>query len=95
MKSKITLPSVYKGLSQIIEGFKNTYAPEEALKNTIREVSIRRLSICDTCKSNSKHADPKSLRPDTFCTECGCNLEAKTKCLSCDCPLKKWLEFKT
>ena len=30
------------------------------------------------------------LRPDEHCTNCGCNLDAKRKCLSCECPVKKW-----
>jgi len=30
------------------------------------------------------------VRPDAHCTNCGCTLSAKTKCLSCSCPLNKW-----
>ncbi len=30
------------------------------------------------------------MRPDAHCTKCGCTLSAKTKCLSCACPLNKW-----
>jgi hypothetical protein len=31
------------------------------------------------------------VRPDEHCTNCGCTLAAKTRCLSCECPLKKWM----
>jgi len=27
---------------------------------------------------------------DEHCVECGCTLSAKTKCLSCSCPLEQW-----
>jgi hypothetical protein len=30
------------------------------------------------------------LRPDAHCTHCGCTLSAKTKCLSCSCPINMW-----
>jgi len=30
------------------------------------------------------------MRPDNHCTDCGCTLAAKTKCLSCECPKGKW-----
>jgi hypothetical protein len=36
---------------------------------------------------STKH---KTIRPDVHCTDCGCTLAAKTKCLSCQCPLEKW-----
>lgn len=35
------------------------------------------------------------MRPDEHCVECGCTLSAKTRCLSCSCPLKKWTEIMT
>jgi hypothetical protein len=54
----------------------------------IKSVSVERLSICDGCPQHSKHF--KTIRPDAHCTNCGCTLSAKTKCLSCACPLNKW-----
>jgi len=32
---------------------------------------------------------------DEHCTDCGCPLDAKTKCLSCKCPKDKWLAVAT
>lgn len=37
----------------------------------------------------------KSLRPDVHCTHCGCTLSAKTRCLSCSCPINLWKEVIT
>lgn len=39
------------------------------------------MKICKNCPS----------RKGSRCGECGCVLKLKTKCLSCECPLKKWL----
>lgn len=75
--------------SQIYEGWRNKLVPPADMKNTIQQVSQERLSICDKCPFHSKfHKTP--LRPDAHCTDCGCNLEAKTACLSCSCPQDKW-----
>jgi hypothetical protein len=61
----------------------------------IYNVSRRRRRICNRCEYNSKFH--KSFRPDIHCTICDCTLSAKTKCLSCRCPLEepKWVEILT
>jgi len=76
-------------LSQIYEGWKNHLLPEERKKAFIEHVSLSRMAICNECEHvSTKH---KTMRPDVHCIECGCTLSAKTKCLTCECPLKKWL----
>jgi len=76
-------------LGQIIEGWKNHLLPEERKKAFIEHVSNERIAICNSCEHvSTKH---KTIRPDVHCIECGCTLSAKTKCLTCECPLKKWL----
>jgi hypothetical protein len=77
-------------LSQIYLGWRNNLFPPEALKELIQTTSLERLAICEECSFHSKfHNTP--LRPDNHCTDCGCNLDAKTKCLSCECPQIKTL----
>jgi hypothetical protein len=79
-------------LGQIYEGWKNHLLPEEKKKAYIEHVSQERLSVCEACEEHSSNKkDYKSLRLDAHCTNCGCTLSAKTKCLTCECPLKKWL----
>lgn len=79
---------------QIYEGWRNKLVPPTEMKALIHDVSQERLTICSTCPLHSKfHSTP--LRPDNHCTDCGCNLEAKTACLSCSCPKGKWLEVMT
>lgn len=77
-------------LEQIWEGWRNNLIPPERLKEIIKKVSRQRRRICDSCEYNSKNHN--TIRFDIHCTECGCTLSAKTKCLSCCCPLTppKW-----
>lgn len=78
---------------QIYEGWRNNLFPPEKLKEVIAETSSSRMEICNNCEYvSTKH---KSIRKDVHCTDCGCTLSAKTKCLSCDCPLKKWVALVT
>jgi len=79
-------------LNQIIEGWKNHLLPEERKRAFIEHVSSTRLATCNECEEHSSNKkEYKSLRLDAHCTNCGCTLAAKTKCLTCECPLKKWL----
>ena len=76
-------------LKQIYEGWKNHLLPEDRLKAFIEDISLERLDVCNGCdKHSSNHI---TMRLDAHCTECGCTLSAKTKCLTCECPLKKWV----
>ena len=76
-------------LSQIKEGWRNNLFPPEEIKDLINEVSLERMKICEECPFHSKNHKPH-IRPDAHCTDCGCTLSAKTKCLNCACPKGKW-----
>ena len=80
-------------LSQIYEGWRNKLIPPAAIKDIIQETSEDRIFICNSCPHHSKNH--KGVRPDAHCTHCGCTLSAKTKCLSCKCPIDKWLPVLT
>lgn len=80
-------------LSEIYEGWKNNLLPSKELKDIIAKVSSERMTICNACEHHSKNHT--NVRPDAHCTNCGCTLSAKTKCLSCACPLKKWTAILT
>lgn len=74
--------------SQVYEGWKNNLFPAKEMRSYIKQVGNERMAICEGCEFiSTKHT---SVRPDVHCTNCGCTLAAKTKCLSCECPLKKW-----
>lgn len=69
------------------------------MKEQIKSVSESRMAICKECHyySENRKKDGKysSSRPDVHCTNCGCTLAAKTKCLSCSCPMKYWKALMT
>lgn len=67
---------------QIYEGWKNHLLPSEQLKDLIEQVSDERLTLCKHCPFNSTCGEITNL---SYCKACGCNLKAKTKCLSCKC----------
>ena len=76
------------GVQQIFEGWRNHLLPRKELELMIEEISKERIDICKDCEHvSTKH---KTIRPDLHCTDCGCTLAAKTKCLSCKCPKDKW-----
>ena len=78
---KINFPQIY-------EGWKNNLFPAKDMREWIKQVGKERMAICEDCALiSTKH---KTIRLDVHCTECGCTLAAKTKCLSCACPLQKW-----
>lgn len=74
----------------ILEGVVNLVSA----KRWIEEVSANRMYICNKCELFSENAKKdnnyETLRPDPHCTNCGCNLDLKTRCMSCSCPIKKW-----
>jgi hypothetical protein len=76
-------------LNKISEGWKNHLLPEESQKAFIEYVHQKRMRVCEACEFHSKNHF--TIRPDVHCTNCGCTLSAKTKCLTCECPLKAWL----
>lgn len=74
--------------SQIYEGWKNNLFPSAHMKPLIEEVSAERMLICNECPYISTKQD--RTRRDVHCTNCGCTLSAKTRCLTCECPIGKW-----
>jgi len=76
--------------ADIWEGWRNHLFPPARLRKAILRISKERMAICRTgpCELHSDRFI--TLRPDEHCTECGCPLKAKSKCLSCSCGIGKW-----
>ena len=77
-----------------MEGWRNKLIPQAQMKELLESVSENRMKICRECpefSENKKKAGHTTLRVDEHCTDCGCILSAKTRCLTCSCPLKKWV----
>lgn len=78
----------WKGLAQ---GMYNSVAG----KKWIKDLAIFRMQQhCSPCEYNSTNAKEaagySSIRPDSHCIKCGCNLEWKTHQLSSSCPEGRW-----
>lgn len=75
----------WKGLA---EGIRNKIYPKEELKALIKETHAERMAICNVCDYH------RGTGLSAYCAKCGCNLELKTNCLSCNCPLEvpKWIQ---
>jgi hypothetical protein len=57
------------------------------VKEEIETICNNRMIICLHCD----HRKKRTIIPfDWHCDLCGCNLEMKTRCLSCECPIKLW-----
>jgi len=61
--------------------------PPEHLREEIAKISNERLEIC----TKNSGGEGSVITILSYCTSCGCNLKAKTACLSCECPLGKWV----
>ena len=75
-------------IKEVLEGWGNHLFPKEQLKEAIDEVSKERLKICLSCDQNTTFG---KMNLFSTCKSCGCNLIPKSKCLSCSCPLQKWI----
>lgn len=84
---------------EILEGWRNDLVPPKDMKEFIEKVSEERLEICSGCPLQSENARKagtyRGFRFDLHCTSCGCPLKKKTKSLSSECPMKKWLAIAT
>jgi hypothetical protein len=83
---------IWKSKGQIIEGISNSIFKKE----DVEEIAEQRMTICSTCQLYTE--DNKGcVVPGTApcCDErqggCGCSLSLKTRALSSECPLGKWI----
>jgi hypothetical protein len=86
---KNVLNIIWQNRSQIFEGIKNSVIRDE----TVEEISRLRYDICDECPEKGKKCAVKGTQP--CCADCGCSLGFKTRSLSSECPLGKWVAIAT
>lgn len=83
----MNLKDIWKNKTQILEGLKNNLFKKEH----IEELYEQRLEICKGCKffdTKGDNCNVKGTQP--CCGHCGCSIGLKLRCLSCECPIKKW-----
>jgi hypothetical protein len=88
MKNK--LKTIWDNKKNIFEGIKNKLFKKE----NIEELAKQRLEICrsNVCGFYDKEGKGENviIKGSESCNNCGCNLELKTRCLHCACPIKLW-----
>lgn len=65
------------------------------VRKWVEAVAIERTEICKECpvfSVNAKLNGYLTNRLDDHCTDCGCNIHMKTRCMDCECPQKRWLK---
>jgi hypothetical protein len=75
----------------ILEGAYNSIF----IKRWVESVAKDRIKVCNNCPFQSENATKEGYvthRPDVHCTDCGCNLHMKTRCMDCECPKQLWLK---
>lgn len=87
----------FKNFDKVYEGIKtNSELNRGNLTQEEKEEIIRRRLICHQCPYMSKNAAELGLysthRDDEHCIHCGCNIEFKTACLSCNCGIEAYNE---
>lgn len=82
---------VWENRKQIMEGLKNTMFKNDE----VEIIAEKRLAICrsNECGFYDEHGTSEAVvvKGSESCGNCGCNLKLKTRCLSCACPINKWL----
>lgn len=83
---------IWKAKGQILEGVKNSVFKKEH----VEEIAEMRIAVCSTCQLYTTD-DNGCIMPGTnpCCDKkqggCGCSLSLKTRSLSSECPLGKWV----
>lgn len=81
------LKKIIENRSQILEGIKNSVFKTEHTE----AVAQARMDICKTNACGYYDPEGKSeaavIKGEPSCGACGCNLELKTRCMSCKCGL--------
>lgn len=89
MTLKEKLQKAWDNRAQIAEGLYNTYISHS---QEIKDEAARRRSICQSNECGLYDVEGITekvvVKGKESCAGCGCTLELKTHCMSCDCYLK-------
>lgn len=89
------IPTIIENRGKILEGIVNEVRMEMGtFPSDEQDEVIRRRAICAGCPYFSENAKKSELyatmRTDEHCIMCGCNIKAKTACLTCNCGIEKY-----
>ena len=85
----INIRHIFEGWANYVKDQFNTLDPE------VKDISQRRLKLCDSCHMRTGHAcDPSKTGIHVLTGEevrgCGCHIAAKSMVLDAKCPMGKW-----
>jgi hypothetical protein len=88
----MNLIKIWKSKGQILEGITNSIFKKEH----VEEIAKNRMAICSTCQLYTEENSGCTVPGTTPCCDerqggCGCSLNLKTRSLSSECPLGKWV----
>jgi hypothetical protein len=92
MSLKENIIKIWKAKGQIIEGVKNSIFRSA----DVEEIAQQRMQICEACQLYTTDDKGCMVSGTTPCCDqrqggCGCSLGFKTRSLSSECPLGKWV----
>jgi hypothetical protein len=92
MSLKENIIKVWKAKGQILEGVKNSIFKSA----DVEEIAQQRMQICEACQLYTTDDKGCMVAGSTPCCDqrqggCGCSLGFKTRSLSSECPLGKWI----
>lgn len=92
MDLKKNILTIWKNKGQILEGIKNSVFVRE----DVEAIAQQRMQICNDCALLDVQGEGCMVPGTQPCCDetkggCGCSLKFKTRSLSSDCPLNKWL----
>lgn len=94
----MNLKRIKMNLAKVINALHSTNKIKEGLfnkffkKDEVEQIASVRMNICNSCDKLDK-LGKDCLAPGTqpCCSECGCSLALKTRSLSSECPIGRWL----
>jgi hypothetical protein len=92
MSLKENIIKIWKNKDQIVEGIVNNIFKRE----DVEEIAQQRMQICMSCALYDVQGEGCMVPGTQPCCDenkggCGCSLGFKTRSLSSDCPLGKWM----
>lgn len=79
---------MFKITTKTIKGVTQGLINSIFIKQEVERVAEERNNICLACEFHSDKNE--TIRPDTHCTKCGCNLHIKQRAMGYGCEEGKW-----
>lgn len=86
------LLKAFGNMDKIYEGIRNNVFRKDHIE-AVASVRWQTCKVCEMLDETGKDCAVPGTQP--CCSDCGCAIGNKIRCLSCSCPLDKWKEVMT